>query len=287
LKKGPFVATNCGSIPENLVESELFGHERGSFTGAIESHAGLFEQANRGTLFLDEIGEMPLPVQAKLLRVLQDGEVRRVGGCADRKVQVRVVAATHRNLKEEVKAGRFREDLFYRLSVAEVTIPPLRERQEDIPLLADHFLEKFAEQNQSAKKSLDPKVLSAMALYGWPGNVRELENLVYNLCIFSDGPRIGPEDLRQRPDLAALLDLPPLPAIEKKVAAGAADPLRAAIDRGEINLSEAKRRFEREEIVRALAMHRGKVGEAARHLGIPRPQLSRLLSYHHLQKEPV
>ena len=283
LKKGPFIATNCGAIPENLVESELFGHERGSFTGAMQSHAGLFEQANRGTLFLDEIGEMSLPVQAKLLRVLQDGEVRRVGGNADRKVQVRVIAATHRNLRDEVKAGRFREDLFYRLSVAEVTIAPLRERQEDIPLLADHFLEKFAQQNQSPKKSLDAKVLSALTRYGWPGNVRELENLIYNLCIFSDGSRIGPEDLRQRPDLAALLDLPPLSVTARKVSAS--DPLREAIDRGEINLSEAKRRFEREEIVRTLALHHGKVGEAARHLGIPRPQLSRLLSYHHLQKE--
>ncbi len=282
LKKGPFVAANCGAIPENLVESELFGHERGAFTGALESRPGLFEQAHRGTLFLDEIGDMPAATQAKLLRVLQEGELRRVGGVADRKVEVRVIAATHRNLKEDIRQGRFREDLYYRLAVAEIQIPPLRERREDIPLLVDHFLEKFAAQNGAAKKAVDPRVLGALLQYEWRGNIRELENLVYNLCIFSAGDKVLPEDLRQRPELAALLDRPLPPPAERR--RRAADPLREALDRGEINLSEAKRRFEREEIVRILTLHEGKVGEAAKHLGIPRPQLSRLLGYHRLAK---
>jgi len=281
-KKGPFVAANCSAIPENLVESELFGHERGAFTGAVESRPGLFEQAHRGTLLLDEIGDMPLAVQAKLLRVLQEGEVKRIGGMVDRKVQVRVIAATHRDLKSEIQQGRFREDLFYRLSVAEISIPPLRDRRDDIPLLVDHFLQKFAEQNEAPKKQVHPKVLGALTHYPWPGNIRELENLVYNLCIFSGKEQIGPEDLRQKPELAALLEMP-LPAPQEKRRRGS-DPLQEALDRGEINLSEAKRRFEREEIVRILNLHQGKVGAAAEHLGIARPHLSRLLRYYRVHR---
>ncbi len=280
LKKAPFVAANCSAIPESLVESELFGHERGAFTGAVQSHVGLFEQANRGTLFLDEIGDMPLPMQAKLLRVLQDGELHRVGGQSLIKVQIRLIAATHRDLKQEIAKGRFREDLFYRLCVAEIHIPPLRERREDIPVLAEHFLKKFAEQNQVSRKKLDVQALAALTAYAWPGNIRELENLVYNLCVFSSGETIGLEDLKQKPEIFALregISLTP------KSGKGGKSGLSVEIDNGKLNLSEAKRRFEREQIVRVLSLHQGKVGEAAKHLGLPRPQLSRLLAYHQIR----
>ncbi len=280
LQKGPFVATNCTAIPESLVESELFGHERGAFTGALQSREGLFEQAHHGTLFLDEIGDMPLNVQAKLLRVLQDGEVRRVGAEQVRQVQVRILAATHRDLKEEIKRGKFREDLFYRLSVAEIRIPPLMDRREDIPLLVNYFLQKFSDQNRIKKRKMDAQCLNFLMGYDWPGNIRELENLIYNLCIFSSGATIQLADLQQKPEFQKFMEHLPSPA--KNLSSGAHPMLSEAIDRGEISLSEAKRRFEKEEILRVLELHERKVGEAARHLGIPRPQLSRLLKYHHL-----
>jgi len=276
LKKGPFVSANCSAIPEALVESELFGHERGAFTGALQRRTGLFEQAHGGTLFLDEIGDMPLAAQGKLLRVLQDGEIRRVGGSGTHRVEVRVVAATHRNLKEAMSQGRFREDLYYRLSVAEINIPPLRERSEDIPPLAEHFLALFAKNNKSEKKRLDRKALEVLLRYSWPGNIRELENFIYQLCIFATDPVLQVEDLMQKPELMALLPAAPSPQAKGR--------FNEAIDQGLINLSEAKRQFEREQIVRALTLHQGKVGEAAKHLGIPRPQLSRLLGYHQLDK---
>lgn len=276
LKKGPFIATNCSAIPEALVESELFGYERGAFTGALMPKPGLFEQANGGTLFLDEIGDMPVSVQAKLLRVLQDGEVRRLGAQSSRRIQVRIVAATHRNLREEIKKGRFREDLFFRLNVAGIEIPALRERREDIPVLTDYFLGKFAAENKEAKKKLSPQALAKMMEYSWPGNVRELENLIYNLCVFSAGKTIQLEDLLQKPELAEGGTL--LPKVR-----GGADPLGIALDAGKINLSEAKRLFEKSQIERVLKACQGKVGEAAKHLGILRPQLSRLIAYHGLK----
>jgi transcriptional regulator with GAF, ATPase, and Fis domain/serine/threonine protein kinase len=277
LKKGPFLAANCAAIPESLVESEMFGHERGAFTGALESRPGLFEQAHRGTLFLDEIGDMPLTVQAKVLRVLQEGEIRRVGSTQSRKVEVRIIAATHRDLKEEIAGNRFREDLFYRLSVAEIRIPPLRERRDDIPWLVDHFLERFAEKNKTPRKKMDSSVMAILMQYDWPGNIRELENLIDTLCIFSSGRKIILEDLQQRPEF--------LKRGPEKKSTSPVSLLSAAIDRGEINLSEAKRRFERQEILRALSLNGNKVGETARHLGMPRPQLSRLLAYHRILRD--
>lgn len=278
-KNGPWVPANCGAIPENLVESEFFGHERGAFTGAFNSREGLFEQAHGGTLFLDEIGDMPLPLQAKLLRVLQEHEVRRIGAKKSKPVKVRVIAATHQNLRELIKTGKFREDLFYRLNVAEINIPPLRERKEDIPFLIQYFLKKFAQENKSRPIKIDPNCLPVLQSYSWPGNVRELENLISHLCIFLKGNHIGLDDLIQKPEFKGLIKN--LKNSAHSIS-GKGQVLSQAIDKGELNLSEAKRRFEREEILRVLGIKEGKVGEAAKHLGIPRPQLSRLIKYHGL-----
>jgi len=174
----PFIAVNCGAIPESLIESELFGHVKGSFTGAVSDRPGLFEQANRGTLFLDEIGEIPLLLQSKLLRVLQEREVRRVGGGETRKIDVRIITATNRDLESQVTEGSFREDLYYRLNVVEIIMPPLRQRPEDILLLADHFYKKHTGHNSPKSGILSPEALNFLWGYQFPGNVRELENIV-------------------------------------------------------------------------------------------------------------
>lgn len=187
----PFVTINCAALAENLLESELFGHEKGAFTGADRRREGRFVQAHGGTLFLDEIGEMPLALQAKLLRVLQQGEVQRVGCDETIKVDVRVISATNRVLAEEVAAGRFREDLFYRLNVIGLEVPPLRARREDIPLLASTFLERHAAANRKTIKGFTPQAMDAMLRYGWPGNVRELENAVERAVILSGGEYIA------------------------------------------------------------------------------------------------
>ena len=187
----PFVTINCAALAENLLESELFGHERGAFTGADRRREGRFVQAHGGTLFLDEIGEMPLSLQAKLLRALQQGEVQRVGCDETIKVDVRVIAATNRVLADEVTAGRFREDLFYRLNVIGLEVPPLRARREDIPLLASTFLERYAAANRKTIKGFTPQAMDAMLRYGWPGNVRELENAVERAVILSGGEYIA------------------------------------------------------------------------------------------------
>ena len=189
------LAINCGAMPENLLESELFGHERGAFTGALRDKKGLFQEANHGTLFLDEIGEMSLTMQVKLLRVLQEKLVRRVGGTTEEPVDVRIIAATNQNLAEKIVRGEFREDLFYRINVIPISIPPLRSRREDIPLLVDHFLHKY-----SAALGVPPKRISAEAMrllesHSWPGNVRELENLIERAIALSTGSAITNSDL--------------------------------------------------------------------------------------------
>ncbi len=203
----PFVAINCGAIPEGLIESELFGHERGSFTGAAETHGGLFEVAGAGTLFLDEVGELPPPVQVKLLRALQERKVRRVGGTRDIPVAARIVAATNRDLASEVKAGRFREDLFYRLNVIQVRLPPLRERREDLPLFLEHFLAKFAAELGRPVPRLSPEAERTLLAWDWPGNVRELANVVERAVTLADGdvvePAVLPPDLAGRAEPAA------------------------------------------------------------------------------------
>jgi len=195
--KKPFVEVNCAAIPSELIESELFGHMKGSFTGAIADRAGKFEQADTGTLFLDEIGDMSSSAQAKVLRVLQDGEVTRIGGQKSRRVDVRVIAATNKRLEEEIEAGRFREDLYYRLNVVPMHVSPLRERREDIPLLIEHFLLQIAKHEGVAPRSIDPLAVDRLMAHDWPGNVRELRNTVERLVILSAGPRIVVADVER------------------------------------------------------------------------------------------
>ena len=193
--KNTFVAINCGAIPENLLESELFGHEKGSFTGAINRRTGLFEECDNGTLFLDEIGDMPAPVQVKLLRVLQDGTFTRVGSTEMQKSDVRILAATNKNLAEEVALGNFREDLYYRLNVVEIPLPPLRERKEDIPLLAEFFLQRLARKYSLSRIKLSSEALEALKNHHWSGNVRELENTMARACALSESSLLLAEDI--------------------------------------------------------------------------------------------
>jgi two-component system nitrogen regulation response regulator NtrX len=211
----PFIEVNCAAIPSELIESELFGHMKGSFTGAVADRAGKFEQADKGTLFLDEIGDMSLAAQAKVLRVLQDGEVTRIGGSKRVQVDVRVLAATNKNLEEEIANGRFREDLYYRLNVVPLHVPPLRERREDIPLLAQHFVIMLTERDGAPVRTLDQSALEALSNMEWQGNVRELRNTIERVLILSSGPRITSTDISRlsgtRPadgsPLGALLDI--------------------------------------------------------------------------------
>src|SRR5438094_1697894 len=192
---GPFVEVNCAAIPSELIESELFGHMKGSFTGAVSDRAGKFEQANSGTLFLDEIGDMSLSAQAKVLRVLQDGMVTRIGGSKPTQVDVRVLAATNKNLESEIAEGRFREDLFYRLNVVPIHVPPLRERREDIPLLVVHFLNQLTEREGVAPRTIANEAIEQLRQLDWPGNVRELRNTIERLLILASGPRITGDDV--------------------------------------------------------------------------------------------
>jgi len=191
----PFIKVNCAALPENLLESELFGHEKGAFTGAHTRRLGRFEQAHGGTLFLDEIGDMSLLTQAKILRVLQEGEFERVGGEKTVKVDVRIIAATNKDLEEEVKNNNFRLDLFYRLSVVPVNVPPLRERKEDIPLLVEHFIQKYAEKNRQHIRKISPRVMDLFMRYAWPGNIRELENVIQRAVILCKEETLMPEVL--------------------------------------------------------------------------------------------
>ncbi|MDB4906319.1 MAG: sigma-54 factor interaction protein [Gemmatimonadetes bacterium] len=208
-KAGPFVEVNCAAIPGELIESELFGHMKGSFTGAVADRAGKFEQAHGGTLFLDEIGDMSLNAQAKVLRVLQDGVVTRIGGNKPVQVDVRVLAATNKNLESEIAEQHFREDLYYRLNVVPIHVPPLRERREDIPLLVQHFLDVLTRREGVAPRAIDSEAVQRLSSLDWPGNVRELRNTIERLLILSSGPRIGADDIdrlvgRRDPDQAGL-----------------------------------------------------------------------------------
>ena len=267
---GPFIAVDCGSIAEGVLESELFGHARGSFTGATGARRGLFEEATGGTLFLDEIGDIGPRVQGQLLRVLQEGEIRRVGESAPLRVDTRVVAATNKDLAEHVKAGKFREDLFYRLNVVSIVIPPLRERREDIPLLAEHFAAKHAGE-QGASLTTDAR--EALLLWDWPGNVRELENAVARALALNPGGTILPEDLpeavreRWQPRRAVPARLSPIPTPPPPIPA--ADPLTA----DHPSLDELSRRYAE----RVLRDSGGNKTRAAEALGIDRKTLSRLL----------
>ncbi|NDV25731.1 sigma-54-dependent Fis family transcriptional regulator [Desulfovibrio sp. JC010] len=197
-KEKPFVPVNCGAIPKELLESELFGHEKGAFTHAVRSRPGRFELADGGTIFLDEIGEMDLSLQVKILRVLQEKEIERVGGTSIKKVDVRIVAATNRDLETEVAAGRFREDLFYRLNVIPMHLPPLRERGGDVLLLAKHFLSRFCEDKDMEELAIQSDAADMLVSYTWPGNVRELENFMERMCILCDEDEIVPDDLPEK-----------------------------------------------------------------------------------------
>jgi len=253
----PFVRVNCAAIPESLIESELFGHERGSFTGAIRQHQGKFEQADGGSILLDEIGEIQPFVQAKLLRVLENGEVSRVGGQSSLRVDVRVIAATNRDLAREVRSDRFRSDLYYRLNVVTIRIPPLRERLDDVPLLVDHFLAKHAARHERPVPEVDANALRTLHGYDWPGNVRQLEHVVERALILAKGDRIerfelptSEAEVVQRPAAARLL--PP----------------------ADVKLQDWLLRYEREVIVAALREAGGVQARAARRLGVSRSNLN-------------
>ena len=266
-KARPFVEVNCAAIPSELIESELFGHMKGSFTGAVQDRAGKFEQADGGTLFLDEIGDMSASAQAKVLRVLQDGVVTRIGGSKPVKVDVRVVAATNKQLEEEIAAGRFREDLFYRLNVVPLAVPSLRERREDIPLLVHHFLALLARQDGLPAKAIDDAALQRLAELDWPGNVRELRNTVERLLILSSGARI------------ALAD------VERLVGRRAAETggIGGLTEIG--TFEEFKQAAERAYLLTKLRQFDWNVSETARALDMPRSNVYKKIERYGLQRE--
>jgi len=271
--RGPFVAINTAAIPVELLESELFGHERGSFTGAHARRPGRFEEAAGGTLFLDEIGDMPLPLQTRLLRVLAEGDYYRVGGRDLLRADVRVITATHQDLKARIAAGSFREDLFHRLNVITIKLPPLRERGDDIPLLARHFLHQAAQELGLEEKYLLPETILAMQLKAWPGNVRQLQNLCQQLCVMAPGEQILPEDLP-----ASLSEIDPTRCEDGSWPEGLRRWTRTALSRGQIDLmAEARGDLERTILDCALDFTGGKRIEAARLLGLGRNTLTRKL----------
>jgi two-component system, NtrC family, response regulator GlrR len=252
----PLVAVNCGAIPENLVESELFGHVKGAFTGAVRDRPGLFVEARGGTVFLDEIGDLPLAAQVKLLRVLQEGEVRAVGGDRTVRTNVRVISASHRRLDDEVAAGRFREDLFYRLNVVALALPPLAERREDIALLAQHFLATLAQRYAKPLAGFGPGALESLVAASWPGNVRQLQNVVEKCVVLSTGPQVA-QALVQRALANQASDLLPF--------------------------DEARRQFERDYLVQLLKLTAGNVSHAARLAQRNRTDFYALLGRHELE----
>ncbi len=248
-KEGPFVPINCSAIPETLLESELFGHEKGSFTGAESQRIGKIEQANNGTLFLDEIGEVPLSVQVKLLRFLQEQCIERVGGREQIKINARVIAATNADLKQGMDKGTFREDFYYRLSVVEILLPALRNRDTDIDLISKAILQNCLAETGNKKLSFSKKAINALRKHKWPGNVRELQNRVRRAVIMSEGNQISPQDLE----------------------------LEGGLERGHLTLKQAREEVEKDMITRALKKHSGKISPAAAELGISRPTFYELM----------
>jgi two-component system NtrC family response regulator len=254
-KNNPFVVVNCGAIPENLLESELFGHEKGSFTGAHAQKRGKFELAHTGTLFLDEIGELAAPLQVKLLRFLQDRKIERVGGTQPIDIDVRIIAATNRDLKKDMENHVFREDLYYRLKVVPLDMPPLRERKEDIIPLAQHFLKKFSKEHRKSPVTLSPEAEGALLMHPWPGNVRELENLISRSVVLS------PRSVLKPSDLGFALDQIPT----------------------DVNLKFAKKAIEMDFVKKALSRNGGIVSRAARELGISRVNLYELIEKYNIR----
>ena len=249
-KQGPFIAINCSAIPENLLESELFGHERGSFTGAHAQRKGLIESAEKGTLFLDEIGDLPPPIQVKLLRFLQDQSFMRVGGRQEIQCDVRIVAATNADLKQAIASAKFREDLYFRLAVVVIGLPPLRDRGDDIPVVATEFLNRFAAQSGKSGLTFAPETLRAASRHRWPGNVRELQNRIHRAVIMTDGRKITPADMELTHVTQALPTT---------------------------TLKEARENVEREMVMQALKRNAGKISAASSELGISRPTLYELI----------
>ena len=271
----PFVPINCGAIPRELLESELFGHEKGAFTHAIRTRPGRFEMAEGGTVFLDEIGEMDLLLQVKILRVLQEREIERVGGMGARKVNVRIVAATNRNLEDEVRAGHFREDLFYRLNVIPLHLPPLRERDGDILPLTEHFLSIFCTQKHRSPLALSPEVQRVLDAYPWPGNVRELENLAERLSILCEGNTVALDDLPAK-ILSQMENMPAPPPREKKptpARSGFEWPTVADMREKGLGLKEFLDTMEERLLQEALSSADGVKNQAAEILGIKRTTL--------------
>ncbi|MGD9974825.1 MAG: sigma-54 interaction domain-containing protein [Desulfatirhabdiaceae bacterium] len=264
----PFVQINCGAIPENLLESELFGHVKGAFTGAVVSKPGKFEVANGGTIFLDEIGDMSPDLQVKLLRVLEENEFERVGGCSTIKTNVRIVAATHRNLEEAVEQGRFREDLFYRLYVIPVHLGPLRERKTDIPLLANGFLAALNQKKNTRVTGFSEKTMQHLMMHSWPGNVRELKNLVERLVVLTREGEIYPKDL------PAKMRIQTEPAEDMPV---------TSLPENGICLTTAVNEFEKALITQSLQKTNGIKKSAARLLNIKRTTLVEKIKRHHLE----
>ena len=254
-KKGPFIPVNCTAIPETLLESELFGHVKGSFTGAVKSYAGLFQSADNGTLFLDEIGDMPLHIQVKLLRVLQDRQIRPVGSSRPVSVNVRIISATHKNLEEAILENTFREDLFYRLNVVSLELPPLHKRKEDIPLLAEHFVTILTEKSDGQEKRFTPEAMKILVEAQWPGNIRQLYNVVENAVALATSSLIT-EDL--------LYDA--IKQHQKKI----------------LPLSEARRQFEQQYLIQLLQTTQGNVSQAARLAQRNRTDFYKLLNRHHI-----
>jgi len=271
-KESPFVPVNCGAIPGELLESELFGHEKGAFTHAIRTRAGRFELADGGTVFLDEIGEMDLSLQVKILRVLQEREFERVGGTKTFKANVRVIAATNRDLEQEVARGNFREDLFYRLNVIPVNLPPLRERQEDIPLLANYFLQKFCRTQERCIMRLAAETQNILLSYSWPGNVRELENFMERLSILCDEDIITPTDLPDKILKETGTDIPARPKIQA-VAQGFRLPAVRDMQEQGVGLKDFFDIMETHLLKEALSMADGVKNQAAEILGIKRTTL--------------
>ena len=309
-KSKPFVTVNCGAIPENLVESILFGHEKGAFTGAVDKHTGKFQEAHGGTLFLDEVGELPLDVQVRLLRAIQEGEIDPVGARRPVRVDFRLISATNRSLIDLVKAGKFREDLYYRLNVFPISIPPLRQRREDIPELVRHFMARFAaEEGKRGLASIAPDAVALLQAYDWPGNIRQLENAVFRAVVLSDDSHLTVEEFpqiaaqmgsaslpeidlpatgaRSLPDDVGGTEIPEMAGTAIETGTSANQPpfgfMRALDDTGHVRTLED---VEREMIRTAIEHYSGRMSEVARRLGIGRSTLYRKLKEYGLDATP-
>lgn len=286
----PFITVNCGAIPENLVESILFGHEKGSFTGANSKHLGKFQEAHTGTLFLDEIGELPLDMQVKLLRVLQEGEVDAIGSKRPTPVDVRIISATNRDLQDCVKEGTFREDLYYRLNVFPIAVPPLRDRREDIPALTDHFIKRFNAQERLSVSSASRETLEMLQKYEWKGNVRQLENMIFRAMILSDGRTLQPHDFPQVSGMVPMMSVEAKSDLDSLVQSSTSSDMTddnavSVLDReGHLRTLED---IERDLIQFAIENYSGHMSEVARRLGIGRSTLYRKVREHSLDVDDV